>query len=124
MGAFWAPFGRHLGVILVTLGILGGVRGQREPQGRPKDAIWSILAKSSSSPCQFKLIFPDVFEVPPFWHLFGDLFFVEISFEAVGCSMGSEPCFSPVGSKVTSGHFLSVPVFHEKHVFHTFHCSL
>ena len=53
--------------------------------------------------------------------LFGDLFFVEISFEEVGCSMGSKPCFSPVGSKVTSGHFLSVPVCHEKRVFHTFH---
>ena len=60
----------------------------------------------------------------PFWHLFGDLFFVEISFEAVGYSMGSDPCFSPAGSKVTSGRFLSVPVCHEKLVFRTVHFSL
>ena len=59
-GAHLGPLGDHFGAlwnyfgsIFVVWGSLWEVRGQIGPKGRPKGAIWSIWAKSSSSPWQF-----------------------------------------------------------------------
>ena len=120
-GSLFDPWGGHMVPNRLPESIKNATQKQprkKNIKGRPRGAFWSILPKSSWSPCPFETRKQGVSEMDPFLHLFCYLFFVKMSVETASVAMSNLNENRRARIKVFICHFLCFCIFLETHVFH------